>query len=72
LIAVGDEQMGAGQETGPTTTLYTRKLSRDEELQEERRKAAVRARYVSPSVTPILVSIWSFQVRTNPAFVAVA
>ncbi|OIW35211.1 hypothetical protein CONLIGDRAFT_676142 [Coniochaeta ligniaria NRRL 30616] len=48
LIASGDEQMGATHEAGTSvggsgTTLYTRKLSRDEELQEERRKAAARA-----------------------------
>jgi len=47
LIASGDEQMGHAQEAGSGTTLYTRKLSRDEEVQEERRKAAVRTRYVS-------------------------
>jgi hypothetical protein len=52
LIASGDEQMGSTFEAGTSvggsgTTLYTRKLSRDEELQEERRKAAARARFVS-------------------------
>lgn len=41
LIASGDE----GQMMG-ATDVYTRKLSRDEELAEERRRAAVRARYV--------------------------
>lgn len=51
LIASGDEQMGAMHESGSGTTLYTRKLSRDEELQEEKRKAAIRARFVVSLVT---------------------
>lgn len=46
LIASGDEQMGLMQEAGLGTSLYSRKLSRDEQLQEERQKATARARYV--------------------------
>ncbi len=58
LIASGDEQMGATHEAGISvggsgTTLYTRKLSRDEELQEERRKAAARARFVIILSSPV-------------------
>lgn len=54
LVTSGDEQMGPGQGAGVSTggsgaTLYTRKLSRDEELQLERQKAELRARLVSSS-----------------------
>ncbi|KAH8910831.1 hypothetical protein BR93DRAFT_923543 [Coniochaeta sp. PMI_546] len=58
LIASGDEQMGATQENGTSvgglgTTLYTRKLSRDEELQEERRKAAARVSGLKKSLADL-------------------
>jgi hypothetical protein len=59
FVPVGDEQMGApygaGITAGSGTTLYTRKLSRDEELQQERLKAAARARFVH-SVRLVILS----------------
>lgn len=49
LTASGDERMAPMQEVGSGTALYTRKLSGDAELQEERLRAAARARYASVS-----------------------